>query len=398
MRIALVTHQFFPAFYTGVERLTLNLAKQLGRMGHLPLVLTSADHSDAGHEEYEWDGVTVRTIVSGPVDLARPWMQSRRTIGAIERALSEEKVEIVDVMHSMRLPQAFEAAARVGLPVVTHVPDHAYLCARVNMLRADGELCFDAEGGSACTRTCGIDSGRERVEWGRAALESAGAVICPCRSTTEIHRANGFATDRWHHVPWGVDYGLFPARVARPNGERLVIGFAGTLLRHKGPHVLVEAIVSRPELAVELRLWGESFHENAYERQLRERAGDDARISFHGRYEHEGFADLLSGLDLLAVPSLWHENLPTTGLNAIAAGVPLVVSDVGGLVELIDDYRCGFTFPVGDADALSDLLAELTADRSCLDSVRDTMIDPPSLEEEAWRVERIYEELCRVAY
>ncbi|HEY2325116.1 MAG TPA: glycosyltransferase, partial [Thermoanaerobaculia bacterium] len=211
-----------------------------------------------------------------------------------------------------------------------------------------------------------------------------------CRFTIELHRANGFATDDWYHVPWGVDYRLFPARLKAPGKERVVVGFAGTLLGHKGAHVLVEAVAKRPDLDVELRLWGESFHEDNYGRRLRELAGDDPRISFRGRYSHDEFSDLLSGLDALAIPSLWHENLPTTGLNAVAAGVPLLVSDVGGLAELVSDYACGFTFPTGNPDALADLLLELSHDRRRLEAVRASIVDPPPLEEEAWRVEQIY--------
>jgi len=294
-------------------------------------------------------------------------------------------------MHAMRLPQAFEAAARLELPIVAHVPDLAYVCARVNMLRPSGELCSSAEDGRACVQSCGIRTGPDRVEWGRYALESADAVVCPCQFTIALHHANGFETESWHHVPWRVDYQLFPERLESPRGERLVVGFAGTLLRHKGAHVLVDAVASRPELPVELRLWGESFHEDDYERELRALAADDPRISFLGRYDHAGFRELLAELDVLVIPSLWHENLPTTGLNAVAAGVPLIVSDVGCLTELVADHACGLTFPVGDAETLGALLESLAREPDQLRIIRAEMSDPTSLEEEAWRVEGIYE-------
>src|SRR5262249_25909229 len=139
----------------------------------------------------------------------------------------------------------------------------------------------------------------------------------------------------------------------------LHVGFLGTLLQHKGAHVVVDAVRSRPELQVELRLHGESFHELEYERELRRIAGGDSRIVFAGAYEHSELHSILGKLDVVVVPSIWHENLPTAALNAIAAGVPLLVSDVGGLLELVEDYDCGYAFRRGDAEDLALLLERL---------------------------------------
>ena len=93
-------------------------------------------------------------------------------------------------------------------------------------------------------------------------------------------------------------------------------------------------------------------------------------------YDSGRMADVLAPLDLVAIPSLWYENLPTTGLNAIAAGVPLLLSDVGGLEELMLDYRCGLTFPAGEAEALAAILDPLCDDRSELDRLRAGQVLP----------------------
>src|SRR5262249_53433901 len=116
MRVAVVTHQFFPAYYTGVERLTLNLVNQLGRMGHEAIVVTAAEHAGGGEPEYAYDGAWVRTVPAGDADLARPWEQEQLVVDLLVDVLREEKSEVVHVMHPLRFPQAFEAAARLDLP------------------------------------------------------------------------------------------------------------------------------------------------------------------------------------------------------------------------------------------------------------------------------------------
>ena len=85
---------------------------------------------------------------------------------------------------------------------------------------------------------------------------------------------------------------------------------------------------------------------------------------------------------------------PTVGLNAVAAGVPLLVSDVGGLVELIDDYDCGLAFRRGAAEDLAALLERLVRHPEVLRDIRARMISPPGVDEEAARMEKLYEAVC----
>jgi glycosyltransferase involved in cell wall biosynthesis len=397
VRVALVTHQFFPRFHTGVERLALNLAGQLRRMGHECVVVTPAEHSSGTTGPYAVDGTHVRPLEAPRADLARPWIHDRKLGPRVRRVLEEERIELVHVMQPMRLPQSFAEALALGVPVVAHVADFGYPCARITMRRRDGTLCRSPEEGAACAAACGIRGAGERLEWARQALGSAAAVVSPCRFTTELHRQSGFDTSGWLHIPWGTDYALYPARLEPPGGGRLTIGFLGTLLEHKGARVAVEAVRLLAGAPVELRLFGASFHEADYERSLRTLAADDRRIRFEGTYQHVELPRILSELDAVVIPSLWHENLPTTGLNAAAAGVPLLVSDVGGLVELIEDYDCGLSFRRGDAADLAALLDRLLDDRAALADARRRIVDPPSLEEEAWRIERVYEGALRPA-
>lgn len=397
MRIAFITHQFFPAFYTGVERLTLNLAAQLGRMGHDCVVVTSAAHSSGSDAPYAWSRVWVRPLELAPVDVTRPWLQDAEAEIQVSEVLSEEQVELVHVMHPLRLPCVFGVAERRGLPVVAHVADFFYICSRINMLRVDGSLCTGAHDGDACVSVCKVASGVDRLVWARSLLARAAAVVSPCRFTIDVHRSQRFSTEHWHHVPWGVDYGIHPERLPMPTDGVLRIGFIGTLLAHKGARTLVEAVRRLGARNVELRLYGGSFHEEEYERELRRLSAGDDRIRFEGSYTHDDLRSILAPLQVVAIPSLWHENLPSTGLNAVAAGIPIIASNVGGVRELIDDYDCGFAFPPGNVEALATLLEELCSNLATLGEVRRRMRYPPGLEEEAWAIEGIYSEALEVA-
>jgi glycosyltransferase involved in cell wall biosynthesis len=350
-------------------------------------VVTSAAHSSGDTTPYEIGSVQVRPVVATGSDLERPW----RGGGVVRRALAEERPDVVHVMHPMHFPHVFTEAQAAGIPLIAHVPDFFYPCARITMVQSGGALCSSPEAGERCITTCGIAPAPQRLAWARMSLDSASAVVCPCRATIDLHRQSGFDTSRWHHVPWGVDYTLHPARLEPPPPGPLRVGFLGTLLEHKGAHVAVDAVSSRPGLDVELRLYGGSFEQHEYEAALRDAAGSDPRILFVGGYEHPELPRILAGLDAVVIPSLWHENLPTVGLNAIASGLPLLVSDVGGLTELLDDYACGIAFRRGDAEDFAELLERLAGDSSILTGIRSRMAAPPSVEEEASQIEALYE-------
>jgi glycosyltransferase involved in cell wall biosynthesis len=90
-----------------------------------------------------------------------------------------------------------------------------------------------------------------------------------------------------------------------------------------------------------------------------------AAAGLAGRFVLVGPVDdpmaLLPGLDLFALPSLW-EGLPIALLEAMAAGIPVVGSDVAGINEVIENNRSGLLVPPGDASAMARAISELLED------------------------------------
>ncbi len=152
-----------------------------------------------------------------------------------------------------------------------------------------------------------------------------------------------------------------PAVVARLRSRwrgRFVVGHVGALVdRHKGQRVLIEAAhrlaQAIPNLTVVL------LGDGPDEAALREAARGCDGIEFEGFVAD--VASYLAAFDAFAFPSRY-EALGSTLLDALAAGLPSVASDVDGIPEVIRHDREGLLVPPGDADALAQAILALYRD------------------------------------
>lgn len=145
---------------------------------------------------------------------------------------------------------------------------------------------------------------------------------------------------------------------ARP--DTVVVGAAGRLVPIKGLIDLIDAMgrLNTAGPALRLEIAGSGPEQPMLERQAR-RLGIENRVAFLGWRENLG--STLSGWDIFVQPSL-DEGFGIAALEAMAAGLPVVASRVGGLCELVDDGRTGLLVPPGDPAVLAQCLAGLARD------------------------------------
>ena len=93
------------------------------------------------------------------------------------------------------------------------------------------------------------------------------------------------------------------------------------------------------------------------------------------------------------MPSVWFENAPLVIAEALAAGTPLLVSDLGGMSELVEEGRGGWRFRTGDADDLAAKIAALLEDPSPLADLAPPAEALPDLEAHVDAVEARYRAL-----
>ncbi len=126
-----------------------------------------------------------------------------------------------------------------------------------------------------------------------------------------------------------------PAATAAPGPIRVL--FAGALIPTKGPHVVLEAFAALPAGAGTLRLLGPAPPYDGrrdYAERLAHRVAELPGASLEPAAPHPAMEAILHEADVLLVPSLWEENAPLVVIEALAAGLRVVASDLGGISEI----------------------------------------------------------------
>lgn len=215
---------------------------------------------------------------------------------------------------------------------------------------------------------------RRRAAETRCALQ-ADAVITLSETMRAELLARGVDRDSVSVVPHSVDTDLLtprepPVDLARSYGleGRFVIGCVTSLNEYEGMDVLLRALAEaraeHPDLAA--LIVGDGPARGSLQRLAAELGIADA-VVFSGPVAHESVPDHLALLDLFALPrhdlEVCRAVTPLKPFEALAMGVPLVVSDLAALTEVARDSGAARVVPAGDHSALARTVLELASDR-----------------------------------
>jgi glycosyltransferase involved in cell wall biosynthesis len=200
------------------------------------------------------------------------------------------------------------------------------------------------------------------------ALNRCRQVVAVSRALAERVEQIGVPSDRIRVIYNGVDPTLFaPASrsearqtLGLPVNARVLL-YVGNLLQSKGCHELVHAFArlrARDPKPLLLALVGDGADRPALE-QLAADHGLSGSIYFAGRCAHDRLPAWFAASDVLCLPS-HAEGVPNVVLEAMACGIPVVASRVGGIPEVLED-EAGLLVPPRDVARLTDALGEALA-------------------------------------
>ncbi|HEY6794307.1 MAG TPA: glycosyltransferase family 4 protein [Kineosporiaceae bacterium] len=299
-------------------------------------------------EELAALGWSVR-VGAVPGSWPRPGPGALEALAAELAAVPDGAAVLLDGLVAAAAPEVVvPAAARVRAVVLSHLP------------------LGDETG-------LGPDQVARRRAAERRTLRAADAVIATSAAAARrLLALHGLDGDRVHVVPPGVDHA--PATTPSDDGARLLC--VASITPRKGHDVLVPALGSVRDLAWRCTCVGATHLDPTHAARVRSTAdalGLADRVTFPGPRTGAALTRLYAQADLLVLPSL-AEPFGMVVTEALASGVPVVASAVGGIPEALghapDGAVPGLLVPPGDADSLAAALRAWLTERPLRDRLR----------------------------
>jgi glycosyltransferase involved in cell wall biosynthesis len=278
---------------------------------------------------------------------------------AFAQLLRRENPQVVHIHNTFMMisPSIYSACRDQKVPVVQTLHNFRLLCPAATFFR-DGKVCEECVDDGlwkSVSHGCYRDS--------RSATATVALMLAVHRKLDTWNELvdrfialSDFSRDKF--VTSG-----FPAKkiVVKPNfvapdpGPRDCDGeyalFIGRLSREKGLPTLVEGW-TRLKIHMPLQIIGDGPERQSLEAQVN--AGGVCSITFRGRCSHVATLGAVKRAKFVVLPSECYENFPMSIVEAFACGTPVICSRLGGMAELVDDYRTGLLFTPGDPDALAE--------------------------------------------
>ena len=449
LRILHAIHDFLPRHRAGSEIYAFELARTLAARHHVHVLCADYDPARS-HGHVTWrlhEGLPVVEVVNNWV--CESFVETYRppAIGtALEHVLRAVQPDVLHIHNLLNLSFDLPAMARAsGAMVVATLHDYTLVCASggQRIHQAEQHVC-DVIDTARCARCFRQSPFYPQMSVGRAVAPAPGAlgrlavgvaqrypqlarraagaarhVTGLAVTAADIDRRLEAAKHVFAHVDLFVapsaslaaelvalgldsskvqvsDYGFAPL-TPRPRPARsgpLRIGFVGTLVWHKGVHILVDAVRRLPPDSYALTIFGDVNVFPDYAARLRQMA-DGQPVTFAGGFDRRAVDDVYAQCDVLVVPSLWLENSPLVIHEAFMAGVPVVGARMGGIPGLVEHGVNGLLYDARSPDDLAGALRQLIDRPALLQELARRLPAVKSIGQDAAEWEAIYSALLR---
>jgi glycosyltransferase involved in cell wall biosynthesis len=358
MRVAMVSEHASPlAVLGGVDAggqnvHVANLAASMAQQGAAVTIYTRRDDPALPRRTPLCDGVDVVHVDAGPVrEISKDelWPLMPAFSRDLQQCLARERPDVVHSHFWMSGAAAVWASTPLGIPVV-----HTFHALGVVKRRFHG---------------AGDPSPSDRLATEKRLLTRAEHVIATCSDEVFELARMGADLRRISVIPCGVDLDLFttatPPEPRADRAFRLVV--VSRLVERKGIGNTIEAVSQTA--GCRLVIAGGPPRERLAEAdeavrlmQLAERLGITDRVFLRGSVDRTRTPALMRSADaIVCVP--WYEPFGIVPLEAMACGVPVIASSVGGLIDTVVHERTGLHVPPRRPDLVAAAIRRLQADR-----------------------------------
>lgn len=347
MRVLMLTWEYPPRVVGGISRHVYDLSQALAAGGVNVDVIT-CEHPDT--PEFEEDG-TLR-VHRLPVPQSNDFVHWVHNLNAVTEVKADEILLGLKGKNNGSWQE----------PIVIHAHDWLSEFAGKNIKHKHRLPLVATIHATEHGRNRGIHTDHQRyihgVEW-ELCYEAWRVICCSHYMKDEIGRVLEVPHDKMDIIPNGIDPSKFDIEFdraefrswfARP--EEKIVFFVGRMVPEKGVQVLIRAIPEILPAYEDVKFVIVGGGDKSHLVKLAEELGVSHKVFFTGYIDDETLLRLYKVIDVAVYPSLY-EPFGIVALEAMAAKVPVVVSDVGGLREVVDHGVTGLSAWSDNPDALA---------------------------------------------
>jgi glycosyltransferase involved in cell wall biosynthesis len=332
----------------GMEVVARELAVNMANRGHEVSVFTTAEEGNGQSESQ--NGITIHryptafTIATSPFSVQMFKQSHRHDLDLVHVHLAAPSAALTGLVHSRKK----------HLPLV---------------IGYSGDLV--AGFGSVIRRVCTTAYNRLFHNW---LLSQAEIIISPSESYVQHSPFLAGHRGKVVVIPHGIN--LDEYQTASPKLEcrkqldlpkdAPIILFVGWLLSYKGPDVLLRAMkyVIDKSAHAQVLFMGTGAERNALE-QMAIKLGIEDNVRFLGYIRDSAIkARYYRAADVFTLPSTLTESFGLVNLEAMASGLPIVASDLGGIPDLVKHGENGYLVPPSNPDALAKAIINILEDHA----------------------------------
>jgi glycosyltransferase involved in cell wall biosynthesis len=302
-----------------------------------------------------------KDAVSGTLAKARAFVLgagNRDAARRFRKRLLRNRPEVIHIHNLFPLlsPSIVDVAFDLGIPTCMTIHNYRFTCPENHHFK-DGKVCTECKYGSywpcVINHCGGFLEGMGFAFWAWSASyvhklrEKLDDYVVLNRFQQDLLIEAGFKANKIFEIPNMISRGDLVDSAQTPGQY---VAFVGRISQEKGIDVLVAAARITPDV------------------QYRITATNEELASFNcppnivpvGWLDKKGIDALYREAICIVLPSLWFEGQPMCIIEAAARGIPAIVSDLGGMADMVEDQRTGLTFPPGDATALAKAVRSLS--------------------------------------
>lgn len=376
-RVIVCSNFYPPGFIGGAEIIAHSQSKVLENDKDISVIVFSMDMSGTYSEGYchiqQYDGLRiVRYCVSGSHMNPAGVNFFHKGMNAVFRQLCELVRPAVVHGHNMTGMSLgmLEIANESGAAVCITLHDHWGFCLKNTILDSDNKRCDHFLQCGSCMPV--LNAGNIHIPvsirqtYFRKVFEKVDMFFSPSRYLADTYIRAGFSWHRMLQLWNGIDTGKY-ADIRKKQSDKFRISFVGHFGKHKGIVLLIRAVARLGRENIEIELAGDGEESENY-KKLAAELGILSQIRFWGKIDNKDMPRLFAETDVYCLPSVWPENQPVSITEAMACGIPVIASDLGGNSELVRHGVNGFLFCPGDDRDLSEKIRTLMDDESLLKS------------------------------